>query len=382
MVAPIGAALGAFGGSGGLGLLGGAAGGGGGGGGLLGGIGGAIGGIGGGILGLGAGIAGALDTSQEDLLSDIKTQVRKGVRFSEAEAAQAAFAQLSSPEAIAFQNQIRGLYGLEATGGPGEVGFANPFQAGSRFFLADPSTLGKKRLSDLGRRRRRPVVQTAKQFAGISEALALEGGANLSAKEQRRVGEALDPGNLAAAFENLGQLSDTQRNLLAERLQTRFGMGAGSFEETFGEIATRTGNEAALAAGEAPGAAPGFGSLAGNIRANIQQAQQSRGLFFGQGPATAEAAGVGAFETQLRLSNLGLLQQAAGMPQQLFQQALAPALQKNVFERTGGAVAFGQANPMLSQAAPGVGGRIREGIFDTISGAALGAAAGKSIFGG
>jgi hypothetical protein len=125
-------------------------------------------------------------------------------------------------------------------------------------------------------------------------------------------------------------------------------------------------------------AAPRFGTggggtpldaLSANFAKGLRQAQAARGLS-GQSAVGAEASGLAAFRTKLQIGLLPQLFGLAERPSLLRGRIEDQAIRKNVFAATGGAVAFGQAQPSLADA----------GILGpTISGAIQGGGAGGSL---
>lgn len=110
---------------------------------------------------------------------------------------------------------------------------------------------------------------------------------------------------------------------------------------------------------------------------NLRAAQAARGIEMSAAAGAGEAAGLAAFRTQIQMQMVPQLMALAEAPAAMRAKYEGSYLGRNTFYATGGAVAYGQAQPGLAH----------EGSWLTgaMSGAAAGAAQGASIgnlFGG
>lgn len=310
----------------------------------------------GGAMGIGQGIAGALDTSQADAINAYKKSVRAGVRKGQMTAAGAYAQYLNTPEMVAYQNQLRSLYGLPALGG-GPVGMDNPLEVGGEYYLAAPS----------------PYQKMWKQSGSN-----VKQGLNRLAKDIRASGTG-DDAHLAGLYDRLSKLDDRQANLLAERLQAKYGVSADTFKDVYGRARAAAG----VAAPEAPtSGAPGYMTLTDEYRKQLEVTLGGQGFAEGVGPQSAEAAGLAVYNQNLRM---GMLPQLAGVaPNQLaaYQGLLQQMLPMGVYSQSGGMAVYGQMSPFAGAVEQGPAALASNAMNQFATGAMTGAQVGAALGGG
>jgi hypothetical protein len=147
----------------------------------------------------------------------------------------------------------------------------------------------------------------------------------------------------------------------------------GRVTEEFGEEATEglKGKDLSARFSQVGRFAAPVDVLAEDFQKGLRQAQAVRGLTFSQASASAEASGLAAFRAQLQTKMLPQLFGLAEAPAALRARFEPGNLQREVFRATGGAVAFGQAQPGLGQESSTIG--------SALSGFAQGFGGGASI---
>jgi hypothetical protein len=213
----------------------------------------------------------------------------------------------------------------------------------------------------------------------VAEAQRLQGLENLTNKQQKLVSQSLSEENLAALYRDLSQLDDQQANLLAEQLQRKYGVSAETFQSVYGAAQKAAGVTPAVTS---PGSAPGYQTLEAEYQRQMQMSMESRGINAGVGPASAEAAGMAAYNMNMRIQNLPNLMTAGMLPTQLYSGALAQTLPMEVQRVTGGMHQYGQASPMAGYVPPDSLGRVAQGINSGIAAINRGAAVYQSFAGG
>lgn len=125
----------------------------------------------------------------------------------------------------------------------------------------------------------------------------------------------------------------------------------GRVQEEFGEEATKSleGKDLSARFSQVGRFAAPIDVLSADFQKGLRQAQAVRGLTYSEASASAEASGLAAFRAQMQMKMLPQLFGLAEAPAALRAKYEPGQLQKEVFRATGGAVAYGQAQPGLAQ---------------------------------
>lgn len=236
--------------------------------------------------------------------------------------------------------------------------------------------------------------------AGIGGVAGAIGGAFEGAQQareakrvRRRVRTGIDLGVEESARSTANIMSSKEYLTAANFIRGMFGLGdvssdvAGQVQGEYGTGALGSSRDR-LSAGSVlgtnlernAGAGSEFTSggsltpLETNFLKNLQAAQASRGIHMSAAAGAGEAAGLAAFRTQIQMQMVPQLLALAEAPAAMRAKYEGSSLARNVFQVTGGAAAYGQAQPEL-----GFAGSALSGAF---KGLASGAAMGANIGGG
>jgi len=125
----------------------------------------------------------------------------------------------------------------------------------------------------------------------------------------------------------------------------------GRITEEFGEAPTESlrGKDLSARFSQVGRYAAPMDVLTEDFQKGLRQAQAARGLTYSQAGASAEASGLAAFRAKLQMQMLPQLFGIAEAPAALRAKYEPGHLAREVFRTTGGAVAYGQAQPGLAQ---------------------------------
>lgn len=174
--------------------------------------------------------------------------------------------------------------------------------------------------------------------------------------------------NFIRSFYGISAAKNEAADVL-QRVKTEFGGGEVGKKGLEGLQVGESQINAAL--GQAGRFASPIDVLSEDFTKGLRQAQALRGLTYSEASAAGEASGMAAFRSKMQMQMLPYLFQVAEAPAALRAKYEGGHLAREVFYKTGGAVAFGQPNIALGLP-PSTAGA-------ALAGAAQGAAGGASM---